>query len=373
MIKRSQNLDVLLFAEDPGGANVLAPLAVALHNVNIRAELVADEQVHTYLQARDISFTRYSGDADKTLRANTPQLFVTGTSERRESSSLHLIEAARKHGIPSLAAIDMITNADRRFRGHTGSPLAYMTDHIAVPDAPTAKAYEALGLAQNRITMCGHPHHDTVRARRTAFIAGDSHPLRAQHLPDAPTDRPVFIFLAEGADRLNAAASQKSSDYTLHGDGTSTDRTTIVLEEVLNATANLRPRPYVVLRLHPGNNLEDYSHLRPRIDAVSLGGDPLPLVWCANLVIGMTTMLLVEAYLLGKPTLSVIPRAAEREWLPTTASGLTSVVTTRSQLESYLTLPCAMRTMNIVNEDDVLPKGATTNYVKLIQSMLIAQ
>ncbi len=128
-----------------------------------------------------------------------------------------------------------------------------------------------------------------------------------------------------------------------------------------------------MLRLHPGNGLEDYSQLHPRIDAVSHGGDPLPIVWCADLVVGMTTMLLVEAFLLGRPTLSVIPRAAEAEWLPTTASGLTPVATTRAQLIANLTALCSTDPVNIDDDDTVLPRGATANYVRLIENLLNIQ
>ncbi len=364
--------DVLLFAEDPGGANILAPFPSLLAETNVRAGLYADARLDAYLGARGIDFTRFDGDADATLDACTPRLLVTGTSEQPDSSSLQFIEAARRRGVPSLAAIDMITNAERRFRGRTDRPLAHIADHLAVPDEATAAAYREIGVPGERITVCGHPHYDVVRARRAAFECADRGPLREAQLPGAGANVPVVAFLAEGIDRLNPAASRKAGDYTLHGDGSSDDRTTIVLQELLDGLAGIEPRPYTVLRLHPGNDPDDYAELRPRIDHISLGGDPLPLVWCADLVVGMTTMLLVEAYLLGKPTLSILPRDSERSWLPTTAAGLTPVATNRHEIETQLQALLSPDRPTASAAQDKLPAGASGNYAELIAKMLAA-
>lgn len=368
----ASNTDILLFAEDPGGANVLAPLAPALNEMNIAATLCADKKVESYLSDRHIDFLPLKGDAGTNLDALAPRLLVTGTSERPESSSLDFIDAAGRRGITSLAAIDMITNADRRFRGLSEDPLTHIADYVAVPDDATAAAYAELGVADARIIVCGHPHYDVVRARRADFERSDRKSYRASLLPNAAEDEMVVVLLAEGIDRLNPAASRKSADYTLHGDGTSDDRTTIVLQEVLDGFDALETRPYTVLRLHPGNGPDDYAPLHHRIDHISRGGDPLPLIWCTDLVIGMTTMLLVEAHLLGRPTLSVIPRDIERNWLPTTAKGLTPVATNSNQLRCSLQTICTENLSELKGRQAALPTDAIANYTRVISELLTA-
>ena len=193
--------------------------------------------------------------------------------------------------------------------------------------------------------------------------------MRGELLPDAPSDRPVLVFLAEGVDQLNPDASQATAAYTLRGSGNSDDRTTIVLEEVLAAAARLDPKPYVVLRLHPKNATDDYSELRDALDMVSQGGDPLPLLWCADAVVGMTTFLLVEAALLGLPTLSVLPRAKEVEWLPTTVDRTTPVVTTSVALHNSLevSLRGDRRSDAVI---DSLPIDSYSRYVAIASFLL---
>ena len=56
----------------------------------------------------------------------------------------------------------------------------------------------------------------------------------------------------------------------------------------------------------------------------------------ADLVAGMTTMLLQEAAIMGKPTLSIVPRSAETRSLPTVRAGITQCVTTRKELQEIL-------------------------------------
>jgi len=50
----------------------------------------------------------------------------------------------------------------------------------------------------------------------------------------------------------------------------------------------------------------------------------------------MTTMLLIEAAIMGKPTLSIVPRSDEKRSLPTIMAGITPCVTTREELRAVL-------------------------------------
>jgi hypothetical protein len=177
-----------------------------------------------------------------------------------------------------------------------------------------------------------------------------------------PVNRPVWLFLAEGIDQLNPAVSFRDSDYTMFGRGGGDFRSVIILEEILDAAAQLNPRPWVVLRLHPKNREEDFLSLTPELGMISREGDPLPLVWAADLVLGMTTMLLVETYLLGRPHLSILPRSSERTWLYTLEQGLTKTVCSRVDLLEILLSDCVC--LNVSNDD--LPVGAVNKLLDFI-------
>jgi hypothetical protein len=361
---------ILLHVEDPGAANVIAPLVAPLREDGYDVTFLADSGITGYLEERGYRYDGLGDDPERSLAEISPDLVLVGTSENREGSSLSMLDAAHACGVPSLAAVDMLANAARRFRGLSQEPLHHKPDWLAVPDTPTADAYQALGFPKDRIVTCGHPHYDIVRARRQAMDDETVASLRAGFAPDLKPGQPLVVFLAEAVDQLNPSASRIAAGSDFVGSGASNDRTTVILEEVLDTLADLEVPPYFVLRFHPRNRTDDYGSLRGRIDQVSQGGDPLDLIACADLVIGMTTFLLVEACLLGRPTLSVLPDIDEATWLPTTAGGATPVATTREDLKRMLLSLLASAGKAAGFCDELLPSGAIQRYRGLVEHLI---
>lgn len=352
---------ILLYADDPGGCNYLAPIAKALqaepHLLLVAAQLAkyaADRGMMVQARAHELNAHAY---------LKNTSLLIVGTSEDPDCYAHHLVEAARREGVPSIGVVDMNVNADRRFRGRTDNPLAYAPDWLAVSDELTAQSFSELGFPAERLLVCGHPHFDEVRARKAHMSDQRCETMRERFFPSAPPGRPIWMFLAEGVDQLNPAESHRNAHYTLAGRGGSDFRGAIVLEEILNAARDLHPRPWVVLRLHPKSHESDFSGLAPELGDISRDGDPLPLIKAADLVIGMSTMLLVEAYLLGCPHLSVLPRESERHWLFTLERGLTPVVSTRDSLREALACDPGF----FIPAGDELPFGATTRLVSFVE------
>jgi hypothetical protein len=293
------------------------------------------------------------------------QLLVVGTSENPTCFGHRLTDVARRLGTRSLGVVDMEVNAAHRFRGLSDASLCHAPDFLAVSDSSCGSAYAKLGFPESRILVCGHPHYDVVRARREEFLKKDRRVIRRAVFPGVPEDRPIWVFLAEGVDQLNQEVSRRSSDYTLSGRGVSDFRTAIVLEEVLDVAAMVHPKPHVVLRLHPKNIPEDFGAYAKELDGTSHGGDPLPLIWAADFVIGMTTMLLLETFLLRRPHLAVLPRSAERNWLVTTATGLTPVAVTRDELHHFVqTFTQSVEIMSHPDEGSILPRNAVSTLME---------
>lgn len=363
---------LLLYADDPGAANYLAPLSAALSATGSSVEFLVAPALARYTADRQIACkVRNETSSPEALLVRSGGL-VIGTSEDPRCFGHDIIAAAHRMDIPSLAVVDMEVNAVGRFRGESEDPLRYAPDFLAVPDSSCKHVYAKLGFPESRILVCGHPHYDLVRARREEFLTQDRRAIRRAAFPGAPVDRPIWLFLAEGVDQLNPGISYRSSDYTLSGRGESGFRTAIVLEEVLDAAAVFHPKPHVVLRLHPKNLPEDFSAYTKELGETSQGGDPLPLVWAADLVIGMTTMLLLEAYLLRRPHVAVLPRVAERNWLATTASGLTPVAVTRGELHHLVqALSQSAEITHHSAEYSVLPHNAVSILTEWISKNLV--
>lgn len=329
--------DVLVFVEDPGAAGYAADLPAALEAEGVRARMLARGSAEGYLRERGHAVPAVPEGlaADALLDAVRPRLVVVGTSENPDTLGLALVDAARARGIGTVGLVDAFPNAAHRFRGRGERPLAHAPDWLAVPDEWTREAFLELGVPPARTVVCGHPQYDRVRAVGGELAREGREAVRARVLPDAG-GRPVVVFVAEISTGLDPEQFRRSAAYTLHGRGGSAGRTEVVLEELLDALRLIDPRPYLVLRLHPKNSAEEFAAYAGEIDLVSAGGSALELVYAADLVVGMTSMLLLEAEILGSPTLAVVPRAVERDWLPSIRRGGTPCVETRAALRDAL-------------------------------------
>ncbi len=329
---------MLAYVEDPGAANWFVPMVRAMPDEDIT--LLAAGAALRYLRDRGLEAANVGEDAraDDLLVQYAPDLVVTGTSENLESLGLALIDAARNAGIPSAAPVDQTANAQHRFRGTSDDPLRHVPDLVMVADDIAFRAFAGLGVSEAAIAVTGNPHHDRVLSAAAGFSEQGREPLRRETVPGAAT-RPVIVFLAEVGYAVNPEADHWNATLNFEGRDGTAPRCARMLEEVLDAVEQLSSRPWFVLRLHPKNAQEEFAAYRQEIDQVSTGGDPLALVWAADMVVGMSGSLLEEAHLMGRPCLSILPHAAERDWLPGIASGAIPAVEDRAALHTHLSGP----------------------------------
>jgi hypothetical protein len=340
---------LLVFAEDPGAANGVVGLTTRLAPFGITSHVVATGAAVPFLAERGERLETLGAEASAAslLDSEKPSAVLVGTAENPETFAFAIIEEARRRNIKSIGYVDAFTNAPFRWCGRSSDPLAHCPDHLLVSDAPTKAAFVALGVAPERISVCGHPQLSTITARgrelanegraavrRRLFPRSEAHELAA---------RRVVVFCGERSttgtdDVVREAQFQRSVDYTLDGRGGSTARTQVVAEELLDALATLGERPFLVLRYHPKNVDADFGPLVSEFDWVSAGGSAVDVLFAADLVIGMTSVILCEAAALGRPTLSIVPRPLERDWLPSAVRKRTPCVDTRETLRDFLAI-----------------------------------
>jgi len=368
--------DILIFVEDPGAANGFVDLPDTLKAEGITASMLATGHAVDYLQSMGSDFHQLdpSATAETLLDAWTPKMVLVGTAENKETLGLKLIEEARRRGVPSTGFVDSPANTEYRFRGTGVDPLGFAPDFLLVPDPLTAKQFEALGHPPDRIETSGHPYFDRVRAQGQKLERRGRDSVRADVLPEALIGRLVVVFLAEISDGLNPDEFRRSPNYTLQGRGQSDERTLIVLEEVLDALSAMTPKPYIVLRLHPKNTEDEFAPYSAEIDCLSQSGSADEVVFAADLVVGMTTTLLFEAALMGRPTLSVTPRSSESEWLSSIGLGITPAVHTREALKESLNIllidPDGIKGKNL---GEVINFGALDRMADFLGSLLNSQ
>jgi hypothetical protein len=328
---------IIVFVEDPGAAVFVAGLPAAAASVSsLIVRLLAVQPAADFLRARGVSFDELAGDrVVATVMGARPDVLVVGTSENPRTAAFELVHAARAAGVPSVGVVDAAANAAYRFRGETTDPLAHAPDWLLVPDSATHAAFAALNYPTEQIVVSGHPQHETVTELARRLDAEGRDMVRRRVLPDAG-DRHVVMFAAEVSTGLNAEQYRRSREYTLHGSAASDDRTSIVLDEFLMAVDSLSERPYLVLRLHPKNDMVEFARYLGAFDHISAHGSPLEAAFAADVVVGMTSMLIMEAALMGVATLSIVPRLAEADWLTAIAAGMTPCATRRDAVAPLL-------------------------------------
>lgn len=109
--------------------------------------------------------------------------------------------------------------------------------------------------------------------------------------------------------------------------------------------------------------------MKSKFNLISSGGVPLELIYAADLVVGMSSMLLLEAALLQRPTLSILPRAFEKEWLPTTRTGLTPCATNRATLQALLSQLLLQSAAPTTDIKKVIPCGSTKRVTQFLATL----
>lgn len=367
-------IDIVIYVEDPGAANFVAALPEALEKRGWQTRLLAGGFAYHYLLDRGIQselLSKSVNSARKLLTRLKPRLVMVGTSENPETFAFDLITAARPLGIMTLGVVDAFGNADYRFRGHTSNPLFYSPEWLAVPDQWTKEAYLDLGYPIERLAVCGHPHYDYVLDTAARLGKQDKKRFRDKIFPSNHNNSPVIVFVSEISTGLNPGKYRHRPDYSMTGRGTRTDRTGIVLEEFLDALALCKQEHYLVLRMHPKNTQEELAPFLKYFNQISQGEPSLALVFAADLVVGMTSMLLMEAAIMGRPTLSIVPRDAEKVSLPTVRLDITPCVTTREELRTVLPgLLARCKQPIALDTDRWVPPGSLQRTVAFIEGLL---
>lgn len=302
----------LVFARDPGGANVVAPVVSALeqrgHTVELWAKDVAlirlRQQGLTCQDASTLAPVLSPASVFEFLARLRPDAVLTGTSAD-DFFEKWLWAAARQLKIPSFAIVDQWINYGVRFSPYSVHELAryeterthpYLPDRIGVVDEDARNEAIVEGLPEEHLVAVGSPHLQSVIEQ--------GRKLRESKLS---THGKVFVFASEPI-----STTYRETDQGPHHWGY-TERT--IFREVLPALVNWSLHESgdhrLLIRPHPkepaGNFADilagsDLGNLKVAEDRVT---PSLELAAASDLVIGMSSMFLIESYLIGCPVLSV--------------------------------------------------------------------
>jgi hypothetical protein len=278
---------LLFAAHDPGGAQMIgAPVPELLRRGHEVDFIAAGPAVKLWRsEGREVAAIEGAADLEGAIvRKPDAVIAATGFGEVERAAW----QWARRAGLRSMAAIDSWTHLLRRFEVVGGYDFP---DVVAVIDTETEAAFRAEASDAVDIAVVGQPHLEAQTERLTA--------ARGQHRFDA--DAPMVVFFSEPIIEDFGARARGFDQFQ-------------VFELAMRALADAAPSGLrVVVKPHPRETMERWRDSVGKAGrlggfGVELGGETAEtLLKTADGVIGMTTMVLLEAHLAHIPVLSLQP------------------------------------------------------------------
>lgn len=309
---------ILFFSRDPGGANTLLPLIrVLLHQKKHSLEVFGKEYACTKYTEEKILYRdirkdfpgKLTYEAIKAfLTMHRPDVIVTGTSED-DMTEKYLWRAAAILRIPSVAILDYWTNYTLRFSRNisglsklTKRVVWYLPDRICVMDKVAYNDMLAEGFPKSKLFVTGNPYLDSYLTTH-ALTSSRKRILRSRFGFKKSTV--LITFVSEPLVTLYSNKAERVLGYDEKS----------IFEHVFNAVRSCvadRPDQDIVLivRPHPKDKRGIWeTRLAHRQSAFQIIQDRTIASWemaqLSDVVIGMSSMFLLETTLLGVPVMSV--------------------------------------------------------------------
>ncbi|HEY9102741.1 hypothetical protein [Chitinimonas sp.] len=291
-----------IVAGDPGGGSALAPVVAQMQQQGLPCRLFA------YAQSAHAWRERGWVVAD----AELPDLegcagLLCATSVNEHMFELRWLQAARQAGVASLALLDFWSNYRARFL--MGAALC-LPDRIAVPDELARQEMLRDGFPASCLLVTGQPALDKLAH------AGGLSPARRATLRAACGVGEAEQLLLFASQPLRMLAQQLGQHRWIDEQAALADVEAALRE--LGRPIALRVKP------HPRENAADFAALGQVWANSRLAPDALAhdLLKCADIVVGIHSMLLLEACYLGCRVLSYQPGRWDSDPLPSNRSGL---------------------------------------------------
>lgn len=303
---------ILAIAGDPGGAAAIAPV---LSELIIRS----GPDCLTVLAYREaIGVFRRSGipfcEVDESTDAETfhdqliesqPHLILTSTSVNGIDLELKLLAASSQLNIPSLSVLDFWSNYRRRFENSAG--CLQLPTRIAVMDENAIHAMVRVGFPREILVATGQPAFDRLTDWTPVRKAATRASVRGQlNISESTT---LIVFMSQPLEEFYRQFPV--NERPCYNEKTVFARILPLLSTVAAGGRSLQ----IMIKPHPRERRESWSDLKATEVPVSVNGEipSADLALAADLVLGMTSVVLLECSLLGRPVVSIQPETTQCE------------------------------------------------------------
>jgi hypothetical protein len=340
---------ILFVSRDPGGTNAVLPLIEPLRALENEVIVYGkDAALSIYrkqgVECFDISNSISSGtqeEADEFVRKIRPDLVVTGTSSE-DFTERRLWQAAERAGVRSFAVLDHWTNYRLRLIHEGDDPLnerpapdLIVPSAFFIMDEWAKKEMCALGIEREKLVVSGQPFFDHIFKRGDSVTTTEVEKLRRELTK--MSGGLVFVFASQPIAKTHRM-SGIPEDYWGYTEET-------ILKSIVKCLSTLAGEIAIhitfVVRLHPKDEPKVYDNALAMLPisitvAVDRETDSSLLLKASDLVIGMFSMLLLEAAILKKRFISVQIGLKRDNPLVFERMGLIRSIVTERELEETL-------------------------------------
>lgn len=325
---------VFAIGGDPGGASALAGVIEWLRQEGrVEVTAFAYRQAASIWKSRGLAFDLVPEDISRQqskdlLAASRAALLLLGTSVNDLDLEKFFLESAGDLGIRSLAVLDYWSNYRLRFARMGGELL--LPDKIAVMDARACREMVAEGFPEERLVVTGQPAFDRLRGLRDAFSDAGEIRRRVGAAPDAR----LVVFASQPIGEVYGR-DETAPGWLGYVESDVLD----ILVASLDQIAEHQNVPIVlVIRPHPREDAAKFSSVRARRIRLVLDRDvdAYELVMASDLLVGMNSILLLEASYLGAIALSLQPGLVKADCLPSNGVGPIKAVYRRDEAEATI-------------------------------------
>lgn len=333
---------LLLAFQQVGGANALLP---AIEEWGCRYEVIVTgrDLVCDNLRKRGIPVSYYHelGTAQDTITADpawfenlAPDMVITDTIDLARTpggrACRDFWSLARDHGLPSTAYVDCWWGYDKRFRFPNENTSPILPDQIALIDDLARNDIIAAGFPEDLVVVLGSPKFEGLS--QLARIR-EERKKQLRVMFGADEEKMLLVFVSQPLEKTFGPDNRYGF----------TERTTLL--SVLAAIEKYPPALMKMLKLtvllHPEENMDVLGGVveeKAKILDIDIRKEQAPydLIMAADLVIGMSSILLVEAAIMKVPVLSVQLDSKEEEILITNLTGATLSINNSQQLSGEL-------------------------------------
>jgi hypothetical protein len=340
---------ILIFSRDPGGTNAIMPLIEPLRALGNEVSVYGkDAALSIYrkqnIDCSDICDTIPSGtqeETDEFVRKTRPDLIVTGTSSE-DFTERHLWKAAERAEITSFGVLDQWTNYRLRLISEGSDPMnERATSELIVPsfffimDEFARKEMSVLGIDREKLVVSGQPFFDYIRKTGDRFTTQEIEKLRRELT--GSEDGHVFVFASQPIASIHRKNGM-AEDYWGY-----TEETVLksVVESLSKLAEEMATKVTLVLRLHPKDEAHVYQNALATLPdsikvVVDRETDSSLLLKASDLIIGMFSMLLLEAAILERRFISVQIGLKRENPLIFDRMGLVRSILTEQELDESL-------------------------------------